>query len=39
LEDTSSLLVQNPTITVGDAVRPFRNDEVHEDSRLHALVS
>jgi molybdenum cofactor sulfurtransferase len=38
-EDTSSLLVQNPTIKVGDAVRPFRDDEVPEDSRLHALVS
>jgi molybdenum cofactor sulfurtransferase len=38
LEDASSPLVQNPTITVGDAVRPFRDDDVHHDYRLHALV-
>jgi molybdenum cofactor sulfurtransferase len=38
LEDSSSPLVQSPTITVGDAVRPFREGEVQHDSRLHALV-
>jgi molybdenum cofactor sulfurtransferase len=38
LEDALSPSVQNPTITIGDAVRPFRDDDVHHDSRLHALV-
>jgi molybdenum cofactor sulfurtransferase len=38
LEDALSPSVQNPTITIGDAVRPFRDDDVHYDSRLHALV-
>ena len=38
LEDTASPLVQNPTITVGDAVRPFREEDALQDSRLHALV-
>jgi molybdenum cofactor sulfurtransferase len=38
LEDESSPLVQNPTISVGDVVRSYREDEVHLDSRLHALV-
>jgi molybdenum cofactor sulfurtransferase len=38
LEDTSSPLAQNPTITVGAAVRPFRDEDVHHDYRLHALV-
>jgi molybdenum cofactor sulfurtransferase len=38
LEDASSPLVQNPTVTVGDTVRPFRDEDVHNDCRLHALV-
>jgi molybdenum cofactor sulfurtransferase len=38
LEDTSSRLVQNPTIMVGDIVRAFREDDALHDSRLHALV-
>jgi molybdenum cofactor sulfurtransferase len=38
LEDASMSLVQNPTIAVGDAVRPFRDEDVADDSRLHALV-
>lgn len=38
LEDSSSPLVQNPTIAVGNAVRPVREGEVQHDSRLHALV-
>ncbi|KAH7401943.1 pyridoxal phosphate-dependent transferase [Phaeosphaeria sp. MPI-PUGE-AT-0046c] len=38
LEDPSSPLVQNPTIVVGDAVRPYREDDVHDNKRLHALV-
>ncbi|KAF2832153.1 PLP-dependent transferase [Ophiobolus disseminans] len=38
LEDASSPLVQNPSITVGDAVRPFREDDALQDSRLHAFV-
>ncbi|KAL5121836.1 hypothetical protein ACEQ8H_000051 [Pleosporales sp. CAS-2024a] len=38
MEDGSSPLVQNPTISVGDAVLPFRDDDVHTDGRLHALV-
>ncbi|KAF2134191.1 PLP-dependent transferase [Dothidotthia symphoricarpi CBS 119687] len=36
--DSSSLLVQNPTIMVGDPVRAFCEDEVHQDGQLHALV-
>lgn len=38
LEGVSSPLGQNPTISVGDAVRPFRDEEVDQDSPLHALV-
>jgi molybdenum cofactor sulfurtransferase len=38
LEDSSSPLVQNPTITVGDAVRTFREEDAHQDNRLRALV-
>ncbi|KAH8731332.1 pyridoxal phosphate-dependent transferase [Phaeosphaeriaceae sp. PMI808] len=38
MQDRSSPLVQNPTITVGDSVRPFRDDEVHQHSQLHAIV-
>lgn len=38
LEDSASPLVQNPTITVGDAVHPYREDDVHDDKQLHALV-
>lgn len=38
LEDSSSPLVQNPTIMVGDAVRSYREDDVHDDKQLHALV-
>lgn len=34
----SSLSTQNPTITVGDAVRPIRDGEVDENSVLRALV-
>ncbi|OAL53291.1 PLP-dependent transferase [Pyrenochaeta sp. DS3sAY3a] len=38
LEDSSSPLGQNPTIMVGDAVHPFQDHDIHQDSRLHALV-
>ncbi|KAF1845643.1 PLP-dependent transferase [Cucurbitaria berberidis CBS 394.84] len=38
LGEVSSPLGQNPTITVGDAVRPFRDDEVDQNGHLHALV-
>jgi molybdenum cofactor sulfurtransferase len=37
-DDESSALGQNPTITVGDAVSPIREDEVHLNSHLQALV-
>jgi molybdenum cofactor sulfurtransferase len=38
LEDSSSPSVQNPTITVGDLVHPFREDDALQHSRLHAFV-
>jgi molybdenum cofactor sulfurtransferase len=38
LEDASSPSAQYPTISVGDKVRPFLEDEVDEDVRLRALV-
>ncbi|KAF1943474.1 PLP-dependent transferase [Clathrospora elynae] len=38
LDEVSSPLGQNPTITVGDVVSPIREDEVHRNSHLHALV-
>ena len=31
-------LMQYPTIMVGDAVQPYRNDEVSQDSRLWSIV-
>ncbi|KAJ4983107.1 molybdenum cofactor sulfurase [Stagonosporopsis vannaccii] len=34
----SSALLQNPTIMVGDAVQPYRDDEVNQNSRLWCLV-
>ncbi|CAO2648810.1 Nn.00g097590.m01.CDS01 [Neocucurbitaria sp. VM-36] len=37
-KDASTPFGQNPTITVGDAVRSFRDDEVHQDDHLYALV-
>ncbi|KAF1836617.1 PLP-dependent transferase [Decorospora gaudefroyi] len=37
-KDVSSRLGQNPTIMVGDAVSPFREHEVHQNSDLDALV-
>ncbi|KAF1360281.1 molybdenum cofactor sulfurase protein-like protein [Lizonia empirigonia] len=37
MED-SSALEQNPTIMVGDAVLPYREDEVGQNSRLETLV-
>jgi hypothetical protein len=30
--------MQNPTISVGDTVRAFGDDEVDHDSRLHGLL-
>lgn len=33
-----SVLVQNPTIMVGDAVQPYRDDEISQDIRLWSLV-
>jgi molybdenum cofactor sulfurtransferase len=39
MEDVWSPLVQNPTIMVGDPVRPLREGEAAQDSRLRALVS
>ncbi|USP79762.1 hypothetical protein yc1106_07036 [Curvularia clavata] len=36
--DVSSPIAQNPTIAVGDAVSPVREDEVHLNSDLTALV-
>jgi molybdenum cofactor sulfurtransferase len=36
--DVSSPLRQNPTIAVGDAVSPIREDEVYQNSHLHGLV-
>jgi molybdenum cofactor sulfurtransferase len=36
--DASSPITQNPTITVGDAVSPIREDEVDLNSELRALV-
>ena len=36
--DESSPLGQNPTITVGDTVRTFRDEEVDQDSQLQAFV-
>ncbi|KAF1996128.1 PLP-dependent transferase [Amniculicola lignicola CBS 123094] len=39
MDDAASPLVQNPTITVGDAVQSFREDEACQDLRLSSLVS
>ncbi|PSN64816.1 PLP-dependent transferase [Corynespora cassiicola Philippines] len=39
LADDASPLVQNPTIMVGDAVQPFREEEAYQDNRLYALMS
>ncbi|KAF2788697.1 PLP-dependent transferase [Melanomma pulvis-pyrius CBS 109.77] len=39
MDDTWSPLVQNPTITVGDPVRAFREEDAGQDMRLGALVS
>jgi molybdenum cofactor sulfurtransferase len=36
--DASSTLAQNPTISVGDMVRPIRDSEIDQDDRLKALV-
>ncbi|XP_014561463.1 hypothetical protein COCVIDRAFT_22436 [Bipolaris victoriae FI3] len=36
--NASSPIAQNPTITVGDAVSPIREDEVEQNSELRALV-
>ncbi|KAF2034727.1 PLP-dependent transferase [Setomelanomma holmii] len=38
MEDALSPLVQNTTITVGDAVRTFREEDAHQDGRLWAFV-
>jgi len=38
LEDIVSPAGQNPTITVGDLVLPFREDDAFQHSRLHAFV-
>lgn len=38
LDDMSAVSGQNPTITVGDAVRPYREDDALEHTRLHAYV-
>lgn len=38
LEESSSPLGQNPTIMVGEAVQAYREDDVHDDRHLHALV-
>lgn len=38
-DDTSSPLAQNPTIMVGDVVRPFLEDGVDHDEMLSALVT
>jgi molybdenum cofactor sulfurtransferase len=38
MNDASSLLAQNPTISVGDPVFPFLEDEAHRDARLQSLV-
>ncbi|ORY12154.1 pyridoxal phosphate-dependent transferase [Clohesyomyces aquaticus] len=37
--DAASPLAQNPTIAVGDTVRPYREEEAGEDSELQSLVS
>jgi molybdenum cofactor sulfurtransferase len=37
-DDVSSPLRQNPTITVGDTVISIREDEIHQNSQLQALV-
>ncbi|CAG5175060.1 uncharacterized protein ALTATR162_LOCUS10800 [Alternaria atra] len=37
-DEVSSPLRQNPTITVGDAVSPIREDEIHQNSHLQSLV-
>ncbi|KAF2474786.1 PLP-dependent transferase [Lindgomyces ingoldianus] len=37
--DGGSLLAQNPTITVGDTVHPFPEEEAEEALRLQSLVS
>lgn len=36
--DLTSPLRQNPTIMVGDLVRAFGEDDIHQDNHLHALV-
>ncbi|KAI4663834.1 uncharacterized protein J4E78_004253 [Alternaria triticimaculans] len=37
-DNVPSPLRQNPAITVGDAVSPIREDEIHQNSQLQALV-
>jgi molybdenum cofactor sulfurtransferase len=39
MEDIWSPLVQNPTIMIGDPVRPLREEEAVQDPRLRALMS
>ncbi|KAF2178553.1 PLP-dependent transferase [Zopfia rhizophila CBS 207.26] len=39
MDEASSPFAQNPTISVGDPVRPFRDDEAEEDLCLQSLVS
>jgi molybdenum cofactor sulfurtransferase len=39
LDDSSSPLAQYPAISVGDPVRPFREDELDHDLTLQGLVS
>lgn len=39
MDDPASPLVQNPTISVGDSVRPYLDDGVDEDPILSALVT
>lgn len=37
-KDESSPVAQNPTISVGDTVRVFRNDEVEEENHVRCLM-
>jgi molybdenum cofactor sulfurtransferase len=39
IRQASSLLAQNPTISVGDAVRTFRDEEAEEDAVLQSLLA
>lgn len=38
VDDTGSKIGQGPTIMVGDTVLSYRDDEVHQDARLSAIV-